>query len=127
MALIKCPECGKMVSDSAHTCPQCGFPIKSVTNDVVKIKIDSDPQVPGSMVRIFNTVTGELLHNVHSGTVVEIKTKVPMTISFCGLTKMPMLVADISPLNGGRYRATWGAGLFSSRIDSCHKVDYIED
>lgn len=27
MALIKCPECGKMISDKALTCPQCGAPI----------------------------------------------------------------------------------------------------
>lgn len=30
MALVKCPECNKEnVSDSAHTCPSCGFEIKS--------------------------------------------------------------------------------------------------
>ena len=27
MALIKCPECGKQVSDKAPTCPSCGSPI----------------------------------------------------------------------------------------------------
>jgi hypothetical protein len=25
MALIKCPECSKEVSDSALTCPNCGY------------------------------------------------------------------------------------------------------
>lgn len=29
MALIKCPECGKEVSNSAKCCPNCGCPIKS--------------------------------------------------------------------------------------------------
>lgn len=28
MALIKCPECGRQVSDKASKCPQCGFPIR---------------------------------------------------------------------------------------------------
>lgn len=28
MALIKCPECGKEVSDLASTCPNCGFPLE---------------------------------------------------------------------------------------------------
>lgn len=28
MALIKCPECGREVSDKASKCPQCGFPIR---------------------------------------------------------------------------------------------------
>ena len=30
MALIKCPECGReKVSDSAESCPDCGFAIKN--------------------------------------------------------------------------------------------------
>ncbi|MFH0854507.1 MAG: hypothetical protein V1891_03370 [bacterium] len=28
MALIKCPECGRDVSDKAFTCPYCGNPFK---------------------------------------------------------------------------------------------------
>lgn len=27
MALIKCPECGKEISDKAISCPGCGYPI----------------------------------------------------------------------------------------------------
>lgn len=27
MALIKCPECGKEISDKATSCPNCGFPL----------------------------------------------------------------------------------------------------
>ena len=27
MALIKCPECGKEISDNAESCPHCGYPI----------------------------------------------------------------------------------------------------
>ena len=29
MALIKCPECGKEISDKAKTCIGCGFPLES--------------------------------------------------------------------------------------------------
>lgn len=29
MALIKCPECGKEISDRASTCPNCGCPIET--------------------------------------------------------------------------------------------------
>lgn len=28
MALRKCPDCGSRVSESAHTCPQCGRPLQ---------------------------------------------------------------------------------------------------
>ena len=30
MALIKCPECGKEVSDKAKQCIHCGYPLDSV-------------------------------------------------------------------------------------------------
>ena len=30
MALIKCPECEKEVSDKAPVCIHCGFPLKKV-------------------------------------------------------------------------------------------------
>ena len=38
MALIKCPECGKEVSDKAKSCIHCGYPInvsKIKTNDEI--------------------------------------------------------------------------------------------
>ncbi|MDE5803214.1 MAG: zinc-ribbon domain-containing protein [Lachnospiraceae bacterium] len=30
MALIKCPECGKEISDKASSCPGCGYPINKI-------------------------------------------------------------------------------------------------
>ena len=30
MALIKCPECGKEISDKAASCPKCGYPIQNI-------------------------------------------------------------------------------------------------
>ena len=33
MALIECPECGKMISDKAEHCPNCGFPIQDFLNE----------------------------------------------------------------------------------------------
>lgn len=36
MALIKCPECGKKISDRAASCPQCGCPIDSNSNQSEK-------------------------------------------------------------------------------------------
>lgn len=31
MALIKCSECGKQISDQASTCPHCGIAVKAYT------------------------------------------------------------------------------------------------
>ena len=33
MALIKCYECGKEISDKALACPKCGCPVESIVND----------------------------------------------------------------------------------------------
>lgn len=33
MALIKCPECGKEISDKAEMCINCGFPLKQHENN----------------------------------------------------------------------------------------------
>lgn len=30
MALIKCTECGEMISDKATACPHCGAPIEKM-------------------------------------------------------------------------------------------------
>lgn len=32
MALIKCPECGKEISDRATSCPNCGCPVEEMTH-----------------------------------------------------------------------------------------------
>ena len=38
MALIKCPECGKEVSDKASACIHCGFPLCEVIDKSSNIK-----------------------------------------------------------------------------------------
>ncbi len=37
MALIKCPECGRQVSDQAAACPECGYPIRKVEYTFVTV------------------------------------------------------------------------------------------
>ena len=34
MGLIKCPECGKEISDMAQSCPNCGYPLHNNKNNV---------------------------------------------------------------------------------------------
>ena len=37
MALIKCPECGKEISDTVKKCPNCGYRKKTKFNNKVFI------------------------------------------------------------------------------------------
>lgn len=37
MALIKCPECGKEISDKSSSCIFCGYPIDELLNSICKI------------------------------------------------------------------------------------------
>ncbi len=42
MALIKCPECGKEISDQAISCPNCGSPMKKEKPEVVAFQQNSN-------------------------------------------------------------------------------------
>lgn len=39
MALIKCPECGREISDKAISCPGCGCPVEQNDNKMADINI----------------------------------------------------------------------------------------
>lgn len=50
MALVKCPECGKEVSDCADACPNCGYGIKKYftekRNHEIKLNSVRKPEEP---------------------------------------------------------------------------------
>lgn len=50
MALIKCPECGKDISDKASTCPNCGHPIspQQTTVNVTQVQPEKKEKKKGS-------------------------------------------------------------------------------
>lgn len=42
MALIKCPECGKEISDKATVCINCGYSLESLKDVRKKIKSEDN-------------------------------------------------------------------------------------
>ena len=46
MALIKCPECKKKISDQCENCPQCGYPIKNSLENENSIETDIQSKKP---------------------------------------------------------------------------------
>lgn len=41
MALIKCPECSREISDKVKSCPHCGFPLDSSEENTQKVELSS--------------------------------------------------------------------------------------
>lgn len=43
MSLIKCPECGKEISNLAKTCPHCGYPISEKLEEAIEYPKPKNP------------------------------------------------------------------------------------
>lgn len=59
MALINCPECGNQVSDRAHQCPNCGYPIENI-GSVQKLKETGFVQVDVEKTEVKQPKKGKL-------------------------------------------------------------------
>ncbi|MCD8103978.1 MAG: zinc-ribbon domain-containing protein [Lachnospiraceae bacterium] len=56
MALFKCPDCGKEISDRASACPNCGCPISEMkTGGIVKIKMPTTNAISGGFVGMLSS------------------------------------------------------------------------
>ena len=56
MAMIKCPECGKEISDKSLMCMNCGCPIKKDDQDnkkTLESHVIAYRSSPGSVVAIY--------------------------------------------------------------------------
>lgn len=59
MALIKCPECSKEISDKANNCPNCGYPLSElITTGTVRIKMPNN--VVEGWVGLFSSRKAEI-------------------------------------------------------------------
>lgn len=64
MALIRCPECEREVSDRASACPNCGFPLAEiVTSGIVKIKLPRTEQFADGWAGIFASKDASITEN----------------------------------------------------------------
>lgn len=52
MAMIKCPECGKEISDRAPSCPECGYPFQSGTIIPKKYLLHTAAAVLGAVLLV---------------------------------------------------------------------------
>lgn len=65
MALIKCPECGREISDKALTCPHCGVPINLQFE--VPVTFYRKKRSAGALVTLHVTVGTQYVGDVKNG------------------------------------------------------------
>ena len=102
MALIKCPECGKEVSSSAKNCPNCGCPIESRNEAVIRL----DSLRVGQIAKVY--VDGLQITETSSGSIVTI----PVPNGRCNVVfETGGVLAKRSPVftveGGKKYQAVW--------------------
>ncbi len=56
MALIKCPECGKEISNKASSCPSCGYPINDTQVETEQDRVNVRGKNKGKNLLIFSGV-----------------------------------------------------------------------
>lgn len=67
MALIKCPECGKEVSDKAETCPGCGYVLKQNKKKITQANFSKKNKMAillGSVILIVVVLAGIYIKNI---------------------------------------------------------------
>lgn len=95
MALIKCPECGKEISDQAASCPNCGCPIKNKISEYednqsqsgsniqklnIKLNKKSKPIIAGIIVCLV-VLIGILFYNIKNITLSDEERTVILSIN----------------------------------------------
>ncbi len=104
MALIKCTECGKDISDKAIACPNCGNPLATVQKDESLVTIQATKKkwkfvkLLSWIVFIFGLIM--LFSNSVSGTFNDPKLGVGLTLAFFGFIGIIV----------GKFGAWWSNG-----------------
>ena len=145
MALIKCPECGKEISDRAQACIHCGCPIAADNiQGQVMIKVSKHPResqvvshvlftpVYGTAADIYLFKTdGSLLASMKSGSVISIDVLEPISFyasfykddknsSLNNKTKSEVVTVHpniITKLQIGFAQSAWTTKIIISHVD----------
>ena len=71
MALIKCPECGQMISDKSNACIHCGYPLDNnqhtESKKLIKVHVLRKSRFVGAAVTSIVSVDGIQMGSVNNG------------------------------------------------------------
>lgn len=136
MALIECPECGKEVSDSAVSCPNCGFGIAALKEkNIVQIKISLNPkEVSNIPIVVFDCKNRSKVYaELITGEVAKFELDADTEIGFLFIGpykrgKAPEAVKVVVP--GKKYQVFWGnrtSFLGIPIMEKCIEVENFSD
>ena len=122
MALIKCPECGKEVSDKAQTCINCGCPLAGINPaGPVSVAVNGSGMV---QMYIFNMENGQVLWSGRNGEIARFNVEKETEISVIGSMEKrhPERGAKAVVRGGRRYeykmlQSFWGGKYVINEID----------
>lgn len=129
MALIKCPECGKEVSERANACPVCGYPIADAKNfGRIRIKLGMYNGVGGTQP-VTISKNNEIIWTGNSGQVAEIEINEPTDVNI-KYDLVPMhyggfVVGRIDPEKSNKYAVSIRQGFFKTVL-TFQMVDIID-
>lgn len=120
MALIKCPECGKDVSDKAESCPNCGFPIES-SSGKVKIILPVFRREENQKVTISKTGNvGNFIWEGVAGDVAEVYLEGAIDLTIIYHSFIPYFRYEcsgvIDPSQSKRYTLSLHIGFISNKL-----------
>lgn len=126
MAMLKCPECGKMVSSLADTCPGCGYPIsKNSPSGIVRIKFGSFVGTQKATL----TSNGVTLWKGNTGEIAEIRFDKPTNVHVSysmGMYDAPgSCDGVIDPRKSKKYAVVSRPGIITMKL-SIQPVDVFD-
>lgn len=130
MALIKCPECGREVSDKAASCPNCGFAVADNRPDgIVRIKMSVISQTVTARQKVTLSGNGRVLWEGHTGEIAEVYFDRPTYVHIKYHTGMTTWGAEctgeIDPSKGKKYAIQAMRGFFKAGM-CLQRVDFID-
>ncbi len=118
MALINCPECNQQISDKATSCPKCGCPISSQSNNnIVEIYF---PHWQSGTIRGKCSVLeyGQEIATCRSGETVTIECSSPRKITVTSTGCIKSAEQEVSPGEKYKIGLSGFAKLYFTRVTS---------
>ena len=125
MAIIKCIDCGKDISDKAKICIHCGCPIEEEkTNGLVRIKMPQ-PEAFFTAAEITD-INGNVLWSGKLGQVAEFYLDEKTTVIInCGSLTKPF-EAEIDPKGNPKFAVVLQGGIHWKSHYMLNRVDFID-